>query len=98
MAPQLTETRGLLVRVESLWIAAATNSFPVPEGPVIRTVESVLATLLIRSKTSFMVAERPIMPWNISAAVGFSRVSLGIGIGERAGLRTGPASGTIAQY
>ena len=45
MAPQLIATKVPFLRGELKWIALATNSFPVPFSPRIRTVVSTLQSL-----------------------------------------------------
>ena len=55
MAPQLTATNGPDARVDSSWTRRATRSLPDPLSPVIRTVESTLATRRARS-TTFRIA------------------------------------------
>ena len=51
-APQLILIKGLLARLERLWMASATLSLPVPVSPVISTEASVWAIRGMRSKTS----------------------------------------------
>src|ERR1700678_3787295 len=67
MAAQLTLTKAREERRERLWIARATSSFPVPVSPVIRTVESVGATLAMRDRTAFRGLEVPTISSNIEA-------------------------------
>ena len=51
-AAQLTFTKVLSRRGDEEWTARATSSLPVPLSPRIRTVTSVSATRLMRSRTS----------------------------------------------
>jgi len=44
MAPQLTAMNGPVARVDSSWTSRAIRSLPAPLSPVMRTVESTLAT------------------------------------------------------
>ena len=48
-------------RSEVKWIARATSSLPVPDSPVISTLESVRATFSIRRKTCWMLSPLPMM-------------------------------------
>ena len=59
MAAQLTRTSGLSARPLARGCERATSSLPVPVSPVMSTVESVLATRLMASKTAFMQSLRP---------------------------------------
>jgi hypothetical protein len=43
-AVQLTGTKGVVLRVEWLWMARATSSLPVPDSPTTSTVALVGAT------------------------------------------------------
>ena len=61
-APQLIEMKGSLARSLCWWIARATNSLPVPDSPVIRTVRSQRAVVSICRARAFMGGEFPIMP------------------------------------
>ncbi len=54
-------------------MARATSSFPVPVSPVIRTVESVLATLLTSTSTRRSGAEEPTISSNIEVWLTSSR-------------------------
>ena len=51
MAPQLTAMNGPAARVDSSWTSRAIRSLPDPLSPVMRTVESTLATRRARSTT-----------------------------------------------
>ena len=51
-AAQFTLTNARAERCERLWMARAMSSFPVPVSPVIRTVESIGATLETRASTT----------------------------------------------
>ncbi len=55
MAPQLTAMNGPAARVDSSWTSRAIRSLPEPLSPVMRTVESTLATRRARS-TSCRIA------------------------------------------
>ncbi len=56
--------KGLSRRADSLWIALATNSFPVPVSPWIKTVlVGVAATSAIWAVTTFMAGDSP-MSWS----------------------------------
>ncbi len=57
MAAQLTGTNRLLLRGLSWWMNLAISSLPVPDSPVIRTAESVFATLDARSITALISLE-----------------------------------------
>jgi hypothetical protein len=50
-----------------LWIARAINSLPVPVSPVIKTVESVGATLATTASTSCKAGDLPTISSNIDA-------------------------------
>jgi len=67
MAAQLTLTKGCDDRVDPLWMARATSSFPVPVSPVMRTVESVGATCDTRASTALSGADVPTISSNIDA-------------------------------
>src|SRR5580658_7356067 len=67
MAAQFTLTNGYEERRERLCIARATSSLPVPVSPVIRTVESVAATLDTREITGWRAGEVPTISSNIDA-------------------------------
>ena len=45
------------------------SSFPVPVSPVIKTVESVGATLATRERTAFSAFEAPTISSNIEARI-----------------------------
>ena len=65
IAAQLTLTKARSALADFLWIARATSSLPVPVSPVIKTVESVGATLAIRERTTFNGFEAPTISSNI---------------------------------
>src|SRR5256884_5702779 len=65
MAAQLTVTKGCDDRADPLWMARATSSFPVPVSPVMRTVESVGATLATRESTACRAGDEPTISSNI---------------------------------
>src|SRR3989441_11706607 len=65
MAAQLTPTKGCDDRVDPLWMARETSSFPVPVSPVMRTVESVGATLATRESTACRAGDEPTISSNI---------------------------------
>jgi len=58
-APQFTETKGPLRRLDSQCSAWATSSLPVPLSPVIITVEPLSAVLRMVSNTSSILGLRP---------------------------------------
>src|SRR5258705_8671694 len=59
MAEQLIATKGLGFRELRLWMVRATNSFPVPLSPVIRTEAVLGATISISRKISCMFLDAP---------------------------------------
>jgi hypothetical protein len=59
MAAQFTLTKAREERCECLWTARAISSLSVPVSPVIRTVESVGATLDTRESTARRAGEFP---------------------------------------
>ena len=59
--PQSTATKGPLARGLSSWILRARSPLPVPDSPVMSTVESVGATILAISRTRFMAWLSPMM-------------------------------------
>ena len=61
---QLTGLNGLSRRSEFMWIARASSSLPVPEGPSIRTEIFVGATRRTTSKMPCIVGLTPLMPSN----------------------------------
>jgi len=61
IAAQLTAIKGLLALLLILCILFATTSLPVPVSPVIRTVVSNGAILLICSNKSFITVDLPII-------------------------------------
>jgi hypothetical protein len=65
IAAQFTLTNARADRRDRLWIARATNSFPVPVSPVMRTVESVGATFDTSVSTDCSGAETPTISSNI---------------------------------
>ena len=67
MAAQFTSTKGRPLRADSRWMARATNSFPVPDSPYMRTGAADGAALVIRSNTLFMTVDLPSMPWKPSS-------------------------------
>ncbi len=81
MALQLTAMNGFNLLAPLKCSARATNSLPVPDSPVISTVESVLTMRIIRSKTIFMAGELPMMllnsnrPWSCFRRYTFSERS-----------------------
>ena len=58
-APQLIETNGRAARAEVRWMARAMSPFPVPDSPVMRTVEVVRPILSTMSKTARIRRETP---------------------------------------
>ena len=70
---QFTLTNVWEDRGDRLWMARATSSFPVPVSPVIRTLESVGATLEMRESTFRRGAEIPTISSNIDALSSSSR-------------------------
>jgi hypothetical protein len=62
MAAQLILMKGLLARGEWWWSAEAISSLPVPDSPVINTVEGLLATFSMVRNTSSRLGLWPIMP------------------------------------
>ena len=56
---------GIRARGPRVWIARASSPLPVPLSPVMRTVASVGATLMMRPSTSRTGAERPTMFSNL---------------------------------
>ena len=67
IAAQFTLTNAREARFDRRWMARATSSLPVPVSPVIRTVESVGATLEMRERTDFKAEEVPTISSNIEA-------------------------------
>ena len=61
MAAQLIATKGRSRRGESWWMARAKSSFPVPDSPCSKTVESVGATRWIALDTSTIRGESPMI-------------------------------------
>ncbi len=59
MAAQLTSTKAIAERLLARWIAFATNSFPVPLSPVIRTLASVGPTRSISERISMILGLAP---------------------------------------
>src|SRR5262249_19720863 len=64
IAPQLPLTKARDARGERLWIARAMSSFPVPVSPMIRTVESIGATLATWDSTVSRGEEAPTISSN----------------------------------
>src|SRR3954462_10672444 len=60
MAPQLTATEGPWRRGLAAWIARAAISFPVPDSPSMRTVESNGATCSISRLTAAIDDDDPV--------------------------------------
>ncbi len=58
IAEQFTLTNAREARFDRRWMARATSSLPVPVSPVMRTVESLGATLAALSKFGFRVGDR----------------------------------------
>ncbi len=59
MAPQLMATNGAPLRLERVWMARATSSFPVPLSPVTSTVvlkSAILETVRKMSSISLLFA------------------------------------------
>ncbi len=61
MAPQLTTTKGPLLRGLRAWISLAISSLPVPVSPVINTLMSVVATFSTLWNTSTTPGQLPTM-------------------------------------
>lgn len=58
---QLTEMKGPSLRGEAKWMALATISLPVPDSPVMSTVEREGAARSTSSSTAPMTLERPMI-------------------------------------
>ena len=88
IAPQFTVTKAALLRGLSRWIRRATSSFPVPEGPVIRTEDGCCATFPATSNARIMAGERAMMsPYFLSARTSaLSRPTSGLEPGLHFGL------------
>ena len=67
VAAQLTLTKARAERRDRLWMARAMSSLPVPVSPVIRTVESVGATLATRARTACRAGDSPTISSNMEA-------------------------------
>ncbi len=67
IAEQFTLTNAREERCDRLWTARAISSLPVPVSPVIRTVESVGATLDTPESTARSAGEIPTISSNIDA-------------------------------
>src|SRR2546426_9252306 len=65
IAAQFTRTNARPERRDSLWMARATSSLPVPVSPLMRTVESVGATLVTCDNTRLSASEEPMISSNI---------------------------------
>ena len=63
IAAQLIATSGPAARLLARWTACATSSFPVPLSPRTRIVASEAAARTMRSPSSRILGEVPIMPW-----------------------------------
>ena len=61
MAEQLIATKGLADRLDSLWMADAISSFPVPDSPEIRTALSECDILATVSSAFSIVGLRPMI-------------------------------------
>ncbi len=71
MAAQLILIRGCSLRTDCECSALATSSLPVPDSPVMSTVEGVSATRSMMLKISCMAAPvpmRPNRPFSVSSA------------------------------
>ena len=68
IAPQLMAMNGPSPRLPLRWIASAASSLPVPFSPVISTGASVVATLRIAPKTSWICGLVPSIPSKEPAA------------------------------
>ncbi len=64
-AAQCTLTNGPAARGLLAWSASATSSLPVPDSPVMSTLERAGATRAIASWTRAMASLSPIMPWTM---------------------------------
>ena len=73
IAAQLMLTKGRDARGDRLWIARAMSSFPVPVSPVMRTVESVGATLDRSDSTALRGGDDPTISSNIEVLSTSSR-------------------------
>ena len=78
MAAQLSDTMAASRRVLSECSARATSSLPVPDSPWMRTVESVGATLPMRSNTSRMASLVPIISGVVAPATDLAMVRAGL--------------------
>ena len=67
MAAQFTATNAFDERPDRRWMARAISSLPVPVSPVIRTVESLRATLDTRESTAVSAGDAPTISSNIEA-------------------------------
>jgi hypothetical protein len=72
-AAQFTLTKARPDRWDRLWTARAMSSLPVPVSPVMRTVESVGATLATRDSTALSNFEVPTISSNMEALATSSR-------------------------
>ena len=61
MFEELTVTKGRPARVLCSWMARAISSLPVPDSPVISTVERAGATWSTSEKTACIRSERPMI-------------------------------------
>ena len=78
---QFTLIKGLLFRSLNLYISSATISLPTPDSPVIKTVASVGAALLIVSQIFFSAGELPIRRAELrSSALSCSRTGMLLGL------------------
>ncbi len=76
IAAQFTLTNGRAERPDRRWMARATSSLPVPVSPVIRTVESLGATLEMRESTVCKAGEFPTISSNIDFVIISSRSAM----------------------
>ena len=59
IAPQLTGTKGPLLRDDASWMERAITSLPVPDSPSTKTFAPLLATWVIRWRTLWIASPRP---------------------------------------